>query len=181
MLEILDHLTTDHGDGINHVSRLALTDGEHGLRLVEERDDDPGGRPPTPAGPHDDPAVYAAELDALARHLRCLGLDAASEPAASLVRVRPRRREPHARAVTLSLRPDLYRQYLDVLEAEFEAIGGDPVEHAWRSWCRLVVHALTGTSAEPRHLRLARSDDGLVALLADAPAAQHRWSAEPGE
>ncbi|GAA4872942.1 hypothetical protein GCM10023203_23360 [Actinomycetospora straminea] len=63
MLEILELLTTDHGDGVNRVRRLWLADQGHGLHLVEERDDDPGPPPETSAGPHDEPAVFADELD----------------------------------------------------------------------------------------------------------------------
>ncbi|WP_133825770.1 hypothetical protein [Actinomycetospora succinea] len=171
-VQLAEHLTADHGDGVNRVRRVSLVLDEGAPRLVEERNDD-GDAPPSADGPHDDPAVFAAELEALARHLREQGFDTEAVPGRATIRIDGR---------TVELPPDLYRVYLEAQEEEFEALGGDPRSHAWAAWCRLVAGLLRDGAPG---LSLATAPDGEVRLVphptSDAdPDPPLEWSAEPG-
>ena len=191
-VHVMDYLTTTHGGGINQVSRLSLVRDDNGLHFVEERADDPGLPPvqPDPSGrPRDHPHLFAQELETLAGGLRGQGLDARADAARATIEVGTLGRGEGTHAVTVELRPDLYRQYLDEQEAEFDAIGGDPRARAWAAWWWQLAHALRYGFPRPsddlRRLSILRSDDGQVGLFAnvvgsepDAP--QYVWSAEPG-
>jgi hypothetical protein len=174
-VQLADELADDHGGGVNRIRRVALVDGDEGPQLVEECTDDPPPRPATGDAPHDDPAVFAAELEALAAFLRAQELDAVADPEGAAMRLSDERK---AEPVTVALRPDLYRRWFETAEEEFEAIGGDPREHAWRLWCRTVAAALT-RSPGPR-LALAEAPDGEVLLRPEASGPALAWSAEPG-
>ncbi|MEJ2890067.1 hypothetical protein [Actinomycetospora aeridis] len=171
-VHLADQLTADHGGGVNRVRRVSLVLDDGTPRLVEERTDDPDA-PPSVDGPHDDPAVYASELEALARHLREQGFDTEAAPDRAAIRIGAR---------TIDLPPDRCRAYLEDQEEEFEALGGDPRAHAWGAWCRLVAGLLLGGAPG---LALATAPDGEVRLVPhpagdeDADASRE-WSAGPG-
>ena len=130
--------------------------------------------PPPADGPHDDPAVFTAELEALAAFLRGQGVDAVADPAGATLRLTGAD-EP----VTVALRGDLYRRWFEATEEELEAIGGDPRGHAWQLWCRTVA-SLPGRSPGTR-VTLVETPDGEVILRPDDPTAPgYAWSAEPG-
>lgn len=170
-VQLADELTVDHGGGVNRVRRVALVDGDGGPQLVEQRTDDPG--PPPTDGPHDDPAVFATELEALAAFLRDQGVDAVADPAGATLRV-----TGGGDTVTLELRPDLYRRWFEAAQEEFEAIGGEPRDHAWRLWCRMV--ATLPTRSPAKRVALVESPDGEVLLRPDEDGPERAWSAEPG-
>lgn len=188
-VQIAGQLTADHGGGVNRVQRLTLQRDGGGLRFVEERADGPRPPPPTPDEPHDNPEVFARELDALAHELSRQGHEARADAASSTIEVGPRGHGEDARAVTIELRPDLYRRYLEAQEEEYEAIGGDPRELAWTAWChlvgRLLVDGPPGAPGERRRLSLVTSPDGEVGLVPNAPGSEppgpgYVWSADPG-
>lgn len=172
-VQLADELTADHGGGANRIRRVALVEGDEGPRLVEERTDDPPPRPTTGDAPHDDPAVFAAELETLAAYLRDQGLDAVADPAGATLRL-----TGGDDTLTVALRPDLYRRWFDATEEELEAIGGDPREHAWRLWCRTVASLPARSPAT--HVALVASPDGNVLLRPTEPREPRVWSAEPG-
>jgi hypothetical protein len=173
-VQLADQLTADHGGGVNRVRRLALVHDDDGLRLVEQRTDDAEPPPTRHVGADDEPAVYAAELRALAQTLRDQELDAVADPDRAEVRVGV----ATGGVVTVDLRPDLYRRYLEEQEEEYEALGGDPRAHAWTAWCRLVAGLLRAGAPE---LALVVAPDGQVRLVSGATAdADLGWSAEPG-
>lgn len=184
-VRLADDLMEDHGGGTNRIRRVALVAGSDGAQWAEERSDDPGPSPTPDGVPHDDPDAFAAELDALAQFLRGQGLDAVADPRATAMRVGTAGRPPDARELALDLHPDRYRRWFAVKEDEFEAIGGEPRDHAWRLWCRLVLSILTDGPGTPHRLSFAESPEGEVSLVADAdgdepPEARYEWSTEPG-
>ncbi len=123
---------------------------------------------------HDEPAVFAAELRALAGALRDHGLDAVADPDRAEVRVGV----PAGGVVTVDLRPDLYRRYLEDQEEQYAALGGDPRAHAWTAWCRLVAGLLRDGAPG---LALVAAPDGEVRLVPGAASDPDLgWSAEPG-
>jgi hypothetical protein len=166
-VQLAEQLTADHGGGVNRVRRLSLTRDDAGIHLVEQRTDD--ASPPEERGAHDDPEVYAVELRALARFLHTQGLEAEAVPDRAEVRVG---------TVTIHLRPDLYRRYLEEHEEELDAIGGDPRSHAWQAWCRLVAGLLRDGASG---LSLEATPVGEVRLVpAGGASPPLGWSAEPG-